>query len=233
MTERTKIPMREVIPLLLINFKVKFYNFIDYIRTIFNYYGNFNFLKIDSYLIFSYLFRNPFLISKQFLLQKGEDEVDAYGETPLTTVELIAQECRLSAQDTVFELGCGRGRTCFWLNQFIGCRVVGIDYVPEFITRANEIKAKFNLNRVDFRKEDFLESDFNGATVIYLYGTCLPASTIEKLIEKFSQLPRGAKIITISFPLTDYTDTSLFEVMRRFPVKLTWGTTDAYLQIKK
>lgn len=233
MSEQTLTKIKEYLPLLFLNLKVKAYNFAEYLKTIGRFYHNHTFLKIDSYLVFSYLVRNPFHISKRFLLNKGEANVHAYGETPLTTLEQISKECRLSSKDVVYELGCGRGRTCFWLNQFIGCRVVGVDFVPEFIQRANEIKKKFQLNEMEFRLENFLDTDLSGATVIYLYGTCLPTSTIEQLISKFATLPKGTKIITVSYPLTDYCKEPLFEVMRRFPIRLTWGTTDAYLQIKK
>ncbi len=66
-------------------------------------------------------------------------------ETPLTSLEVIARECQLSVRDVVFELGCGRGRTCFWLNQFIGCAVIGIDYVPAFIEKALKVKRRFHI----------------------------------------------------------------------------------------
>ncbi len=43
-------------------------------------------------------------------------------------MDVIARECGIQKEDVVFELGCGRGRTCFWLNTFIGCKVVGIGF---------------------------------------------------------------------------------------------------------
>ncbi len=224
---------KEYIDLLFINLKVKIGDFFEYLKVVSHYYSNPSFMKIDSYLIFSYLFNNPFGISKRFLIDKGEQDVHTYGETPLTTLEQIAHECRLSIRDTVFELGCGRGRSCFWLNQFIGCSVVGIDHIPGFISRANKVKKRFNITGVEFRLEDLLGSDLTGATVIYLYGTCLTDLCIQTLIEHFSRLPRGTKVITVSYSLSHYTSRSGFEVMKRFPAKFTWGIADVYLQIKK
>ncbi len=223
---------KEYVSLLLINFKVKFINLVDYFRVVFNYYVNWSFFKIDSYLIFSYLFNDPFTINKNFLVHRGERDVYVYGETPLTTLDYIARECRLSSCDTVFELGCGRGRTCFWLNQLIGCQVVGIDFVPEYIEKANQIKEVFNLMGVEFREGDILQSDLRGATVIYLYGTCYSDIFIKTLIRRFEQLPRGTKIITVSYALSDYTSRPLFETMKRLPAKFTWGEADVYLQIR-
>lgn len=225
--------IKEVAALVWLNAKVQGIDFVEYMRVLYRYYWRMPFVKIDAYLVASYLCYNPFHISKRFLLKRGDKEIYAYGETPLTTLEKIATECRLTKSDVVFELGCGRGRTCFWLRTFIGCRVVGVEQIPEFITRANHIVSKFHVEGVEFRQEDMLQTDLTGATAIYLYGTCLEKPFIEKLIKKFERLPAGTKIITISFPLQEYADKLSFETMKRFPVQFNWGTTDAYLQIKK
>lgn len=233
MSQSMAITLKEYVDLLILNLKIKCTDFAEYVRVVFNYYSNPKFLKIDGYLIFSYLFNNPFGISKQFLLNKGEKDPYTYGETPLTTLEHISQECRLSSRDTVFELGCGRGRTCFWLNQFVGCKVVGIDYVPEFIERANQVKQKFQLDQVEFRLEDLLQTDLTGATVVYLYGTCFSTPFIQTLISHFDQLPSGTKIITVSYPLSQYAPQANFELLKRFPAIFTWGAGDVYLQVKR
>lgn len=224
---------KELAELVWLNAKSECVDFAEYMRVLYRYYWRMPFVKIDAYLVTSYLCYNPFDISKRFLLKRGDNEIYAYGETPLTTLESIANECRLTKADIVFELGCGRGRTCFWLRYFTGCHVVGVEQIPEFITRANHIVNKFHVEGVEFRQEDMLKTDLTGASVIYLYGTCLDKLFIEKMIKKFEKLPAGTKIITISFPLQEYSDKLLFETMKRFPVKFNWGSTDAYLQIKK
>lgn len=224
---------KEYFELLLVNIKFKLNNFIQYLKIVVNYYPNYQFFKIDSYLLSLYLFSNPFKISKLFLKQRGESDLYTYGETPLTTLEQISSECQFSADDVVFELGCGRARTCFWLNQFIGCRVVGIDYVPEFIKKAKQVKEHFQLENIDFREKDFLKADFTGASVIYLYGTCLDRPAIESLIEKFKKMPSGTRIVTVSYSLLDYTKQPLFDLVKSFPAKFSWGTANVYLHIKK
>lgn len=224
---------KEFLELFWINLAVQKRNFVEFIKVAAHYYSNRRFFQIDFSLLLLYLFNNPYRISKHFLQTKGAQDVYAYGETPLTTLDFIAKECKLSAQDTVFELGSGRGRTSFWLNTFIGCKVMGIEYIPEFVKNAITIKERYNVQNVDFFCQDMLQADFSGATAIYLYGTNLEDDFIEKLNEKFGKLPAGTKIITISYALTDYTQRPLFEVMKRFPAKFTWGTADVYLQIKK
>lgn len=225
--------LKEYLELIGINCVVWVKNFIEFIRVAFHYYRNLTFCKLDLSLLLTYLFHNPFTISKEYLQRKGEKEIYAYGETPLTTLDHIAKECRISKNDTVFELGSGRGRACFWLNSFLGCKVVGIERIPEFVQRADQIKSRFDVTGVTFRQQDLLDVDYAGATVIYLYGTCMEAAFIEKLISKLRSLPAGTKVITVSYALTDYTSQPLFEVMRCFPAHYPWGTADVFLQIKK
>lgn len=233
MSKSTRGKVKEYIVLSWVNVTAQWKIFWDFLKVTGRFYRRFDYAKVDGSLLLTYLFDNPFTISKRFLMKRGAKDVYAYGETPLTTMEHIASACRLKPSDTIFELGCGRGRTCFWMREFIGCDVVGIEYIPEFVERANRIVHKLRLDRIDFRNEDLLEADFSGATVFYLYGTCYEDDFIKQLIEKFKHSPSGTKIISVSYPLTDYTDEPLFEVMKRFPAQFTWGEADVYLNVRK
>lgn len=193
------------------------------------YYRDVGFLKLDLALLFLYP-RSPFWISREFLRKKGEENIYQYGETPLTTLEKIVRECGITERDVVFEMGCGRGRGCFWINHFVGCKVVGVEFIPEFVEKAVGIKKRFGVEGVEFRCEDFLESDLSCASVIYLYGTCLKDEEIKRLIEKFAKLKSGKKIITVSFGLSDYTKELLFDEEKVFSAKFTWGIGEVYLQ---
>jgi hypothetical protein len=206
-------------------------NSIEFFKVAFKYYRSFSFLKADLTLRTIYLFNNPFKISKRFLQKKGEQDVYTYGETPLTSLEYIVKECSLNSQDCVFELGSGRGQTCFWLRSFVGCSVIGIEYIPEFVERAETIKNWLKISGVEFRLADMTTADFTGGTAFYLYGSCLDDKTITVLANKFSKLPAGTKIITVSYSLGEYSEENRFEIMKRFTVPFTWGETDVFLQI--
>lgn len=228
-----KTSFREFISLLYLNLVVKFRNLKEFIKVAFFYYKKQRFRKIDFALRLNYLFKNPYSISKAFLVKRKEKDIYSYGETPLTTLDDIADEARITKQDTVFELGCGRGRGCFWLNSVLGCKVVGIDYVPDFISIAQSIKEKFDLNEIEFRLGDFLDADYAGATVIYLYGSCLIDPFVQRLVKRFEKLPQGTKIITVSYSLNDYSNSDKFEIMNRFTAKFTWGDADVYIHLVK
>lgn len=225
--------IKEYLSLLGLNLIVKARNFVEYLRVLYRYYRRKSFAKVDGSLVLMYLFDNPFSISRRYFLHQPNSEEFTYGETPLTTFEQIAKEARITSNDTVYELGCGRGRTCFWLQNFINCKVVGIDIVPDFIQRAKRIQRKLGIRGVEFKVQDFLKADVKNASVIYLYGTCLEDKTIKQLIENFKHLPAGTRIITVSYALSDYADQPLFETMKRFPARYTWGIGDVYIQVKK
>lgn len=223
--------LKNFFKLLTLNFYVKIKNSVEFVKVLFFYYRNFSFAKVDFSLLLLYLFQNPFKISKRFLMKRGESDIYAYGETPLTTMSQIAKLSKISSTDHLFELGCGRGRSCFWLRMFVCCKVTGIEFVPEFIENAIRIQDYFNIDKLEFRLEDMLKSNFHGATVLYLYGTCYEDDFIRQLVDKFKLLPKGTKIITVSYALNDYSDQHLFQVIQKFPAEFTWGVADVYVQV--
>ncbi len=225
--------VKEYSSLLWLNFRVSLRNLFDNLSTALNYYPTARFAKIDLALLWSYLFNNPFRISKRFLEKAKAEDVYAYGETPLTTFEQVLKACDVKKSDVFYELGCGRGRTCFWANAFIECKTVGIEFIPEFVDKANKLVKQFDLKDIEFRCEDMVDSKMSDATVVYLYGTCLDDETIKKMEQKFSKLPSGTKIVTVSYSLNSYAPDRRYEVMKRFPARFTWGKGDVYLNIRK
>ena len=79
-----------------------------------------------------------------------------YGETPYLTLQRIAEFSGLEAKDLFFELGAGRGKGCFWVSSFIGCRVVGIERVAFFSKVAKRIAGLLRFSQISFLEGDFL-----------------------------------------------------------------------------
>src|SRR5262249_6885869 len=153
----------------------------------------------------------PYTISRKYLQKQGAAEIHAYGETPLTTMRKIAHECDIGPQDVVIEMGAGRGRTSFFLSEYIGCHVHAIEQIPEFVERAQKIANKLECKKVQFSCQDMAQADFKGATLVYLYGSCLSDEAIEALTHLFSP---QTKIITVSYPLSDYS--KKFLILKQF-----------------
>lgn len=210
--------------------QTKFYLFKEELKCRRLFYSNQEFKKVDGLLRRSYLFCNPYSSSRKYLQTRGEQEVDTYGETPLTTLHLIAKKCQLSPTDQLIEMGSGRGRGAFFLSHYFGCSVHGVERIPLFVTKANEIIKKTGSDRIQFTCGEMQEVDLSFATVIYLYGSCLEEEEILNLIQKFDQLSSHVKIITVSYPLTDYS--AQFKVVEQFAAPFPWGEATVYLNIK-
>lgn len=216
---------------ILLTLKATYFRLFEWLRVVLRYYKcEPNFFWIDCLLGSSYLVKNPHRISRDFLKKRGAKNIYAYGETPLTTLDTISKACGICAKDCVFELGCGSGRSCFWLQTFVNCRTVGIDYLPEFIFKAKRVARWAGLGNLDFVQADYSQADLHKATVIYLYGTCLEDSAIEKLVDHFKSLRSGTKVITVSYPLTDFS--SDFILLKEFTGRFPWGRASIYLNIK-
>jgi len=150
------------------------------------------------------------------LQKRGEANIYAYGETPFTTYQRIVEQCGIGPQDIWFEMGAGRGKGCFWLAQFAGCKVLGVEWIPQFVKVATLLKLIFGIEKVQFECADLEKVDLGAATVIYLYGNWPEI-----------EIPQGIRVISISEPLVGFT------VLKRFWVRYPWGRTAAFLQTKK
>lgn len=219
----------ESLELIGLYFVVKFRNFVEWVKVVCLYYFHRSFFKVHLFFVWLYLGLNPYRVSKYFLMQRGVDDLYTYGETPLTSFHKIVKEIGVTADDVFFELGCGRGLGVFWLNNYIGCKVVGVEYIDVFVDQGQKIAQRLQLNDVIFRCEDILTTDLSGATVLYFYGTGFDDNFINKFVDKVVSLPSGTKIITVSYPLTDYTDKC--KVTKQFDVSFTWGSATVYLQV--
>jgi SAM-dependent methyltransferase len=188
-----------------------------------------SFFWLDLLLAKHYILKSPHRLSKAFLMRKGAHNIYAYGETPLTTLDKIARRCRILSKDIVYDLGCGPGRTCFWLRTFVGCRAIGVDYVSDFIAKAKKVKLASALCNIEFLHQNMLDIDLSRATVIYLYGICLEDAVVENLILHLHSLKPGARVITVSYPLTEYCCGKVFRVVSSFPGRFPWGIAEIYL----
>lgn len=202
-----------------------------FIRSL-HYYKFTLFRKADTQLVKAYLLNNPYTIAKNYLLKKGESEVYTYGETPLPTLDKIVKIADLSSHDTIYELGCGRGRAAFWLALILKAKVVAIDYVPDYIAIAKKISDRLHLNNPTFLCKDFLNIDLSSATALYLNGTCLSEEQILKLVAKLKSLKQGTKLITTSFSMRDYGGLE-WKLEKELELPFSWGTAAVYFQVKR
>lgn len=203
-------------------FQVKWFQLKEQAKVI-RYYRKLRFFLADTLLISLSFFMNPYRV-----IRKSKQNLGPYGETPLTTLSKIISHLDLDEKETIYELGCGRGRSLFYLASFTPCKVIGIEKFSLFLFFANKIRSLLRYKNISFLEKDFTLCDFSDADVVYLYGTALSDKEVASLSDSLQSLPKGGRVITISFSL----QTNLFTVEKQLPVVFSWGSTTAYIQRK-
>ncbi|NGX59736.1 MAG: hypothetical protein KR126chlam3_00893 [Chlamydiae bacterium] len=198
-------------------FKTKLFEWLEQRKVEKSFYGNDRFRKQDQALLAAYRNENPYQISKQYMIRKGAENPYVYGETPLTTMAKIARECNLGPEDTVIEMGAGRGRAALFLAEYVGCHVIAYEWIPTFV------KKMVSCKKLKMFAQDMFSADYSEATAIYLYGTMLEDPAIVQLIEKF---PQNAKILTVSYPLNAYS--AAYGIRKTLSGRFPWGKTEIY-----
>ena len=123
--------------------------------------------------------------------------------TPNEVVDKMLEMAKVTAKDTVYDLGCGDGRIVITAAQKYGARAVGIDIDPKRIEEANaNAKAAKVAGRVKFVEADLFESDISEATVVTLY---LLTRLNEKLKPKLlKELKPGTRVVSHAFDMGDW-----------------------------
>lgn len=196
-------------------------------------YGNRpRFLLPWLWLKLSYLLDSPYAVCRRYQRRIKAENLYVYGETPLTSLELIAEKSAVTASDHVFELGAGSGFTSLWLQGVIGCRVTAIEQIPLFCWRLHRTIRRMKMTTIDVRCADYCQSSLVGASVIYLYGSNLDDSLITQLAGRLATLPPGVKVITVSYPLQPYLEQPAFVLTDQFAVPFAWGEAEVFIQVR-
>ena len=115
------------------------------------------------------------------------------------------------------------GPPLFLDESWIGCRTLGVDWVPSFIGKASFLSRLFRLDSLQFRVRSLGEANLEEATVVYLYTFHPEEDRLD-----FSRLRPGARVITVSEPLLEG-----FSLKTRGLAAYPWGETEVYINIKK
>lgn len=207
----------------------------EFATTVTRYYRNPQFRRADIRCLLAYLVHTPETICHRYLRHYSDNEVQKiYGETFFTTLEVIADAVRLQKDDVIYDLGCGRGRSVFWFNAIVGCRAIGVEINPTFITKAKKIQKKVGFDNVEFLLANVMDLDYGDATVIYLYGSAFNEAAITRLVNRFKTLKPGTRVVSVSYSLNPYADgdAPLFVLEQKITGKYLWGSTDVYIQRK-
>ena len=131
--------------------------------------------------------------------QEGKDVV--WVPTSQELVEKMLDLAKVTASDTVIDLGSGDGRTVITAAKR-GARALGIEYNPDMVelSKRNAIKEGV-AGKASFVKADLFESDFSQATVITMF--LLPDINL-KLRPKILDLKPGTRIVSNTFTMGEW-----------------------------
>ena len=202
----------EACELFYLHFAVRGYEWLQQRRVRKQFYQDPLYKALDQTLIKG---PNPYRVKEAF----------PYGETPLCSLQKIAERFGLKSTDKVVDLGCGRGRGVFFLAQHYGCEVTGIDMVQPFIERAERLAKECQRLKVSFVWGDMRKFDFSQASFVFFYGTTFSDAFVEELKQAMKALPKGSKVVTVSYPLEG------LELIDQFLVSFAWGFGEVYLHL--
>ena len=162
-----------------------------------------------------------------------------YGEIEFVPFIALLSLVRPDINTIFYDLGSGTGKAV------IACSLVfevrkscGIELFYELhhaalkqhrhlshITQSLQPHHTNNAQRIHFIHDDFLQTDFSDATLIFINATGLFGPTWEALNKKLASMTSPLTVITTSKTLTSET----FIVIKKTNVQMSWGIVNAYI----
>jgi len=185
-------------------------------------------LRLKLLLWQAYRFSPPHRLINRYSQTPAPPESDMiYGEPLVFTLRHMFETVKLKPEETMLDLGCGRGLGVLVAGLLFQAQALGIELIPEMVARAGEIARILGINdRVAFWAGNFLELEIPQAQVIYLCWTTFSPPTRADLEAKISLLPAGTRIISLTHPLKG----SKFKTRKTEKLYFTWGKATVYYQ---
>jgi SAM-dependent methyltransferase len=126
-----------------------------------------------------------------------------YVSTPQSVVEAMLRLAQVTAQDRLYDLGCGDGRIVITAALQFGARGLGVDLDPERIAEAQENARQAGVaQRVRFVEQDLFATDLREATVVTLY--LLPQVNLQLRPMLLQELRPGVRVVSHDFDMDDW-----------------------------
>ncbi len=148
--------------------------------------------------------------AKDFEPQVGQSGKDViWVPTQLGMVNRMLDTAKVTAADTVYDLGSGDGRTVITAAKR-GATAHGIEYNPDMVELSKRNAAKEGVTaKATFVKADLFESDFSKATVITMF---LLSDINLRLRPKILGMKPGTRVVSNTFDMGDWEADEKFEV---------------------
>ncbi len=171
-----------------------------------------------------------FKIPKEEKVQLKEAGASStYGEILFDSLKIILDDLQLTDQDVFYDLGSGVGKSV--VQVFLTTPVkkaVGIELSPTRCARARQAEQILKKeDKVPLDKEfslcegNFLETDLNDATIIYMGSTCYQSELMQAITEKLSAVPAQNNLRIVS--LKKLPENTTFELIKEYRLPMTWS----------
>lgn len=123
--------------------------------------------------------------------------------TPIEVVDAMLQLANVSAEDTLYDLGCGDGRIVITAAQKYVAFGIGVDLDPLRIEESLENSVKAGVtDRTKFFVEDFFKTDVRNATVVALYVKEEMNLKLRPML--LQKLKPGARIVSHNYGMGEW-----------------------------
>ncbi len=158
---------------------------------------------IAAAFAFNGAFAQPAADTKTFEPQVGQEGKDVvWVPTPQALVDRMLDMAKVTANDTVIDLGSGDGRTVITAAKR-GAKAMGIEYNPDMVELSKRNAAKEGVgDKAVFVQGDIFKSDFSKADVITLF---LLTSLNAKLRPILLDMKPGTRVVSNTFDMGDWT----------------------------
>jgi hypothetical protein len=143
-----------------------------------------------------------------------------FAPTPWAVCRQMLEFADVGPNDLLYDLGSGDGRIPIMAAQEFGARAVGIELDEKLRRHAEEKTRDYGLTeRVSFRSEDFFKCDLREATVVTLYLLTQVNGYLGPRMA--SQLPKGARVVSLDYPVPGWREEKSTEVKSEGNVEYT------------
>lgn len=144
----------------------------------------------------------PAAKTDEFKPQSGQEGKDVvWVPTPETLVNKMLEMAKLTARDTLFDLGSGDGRTVIAAAKR-GARSTGVEYNPKMVELSRRLAQQEGVgDKARFVEGDLFKTDFSKATVLTLF---LMTDLNLKLRPIILDMRPGTRVVSNTFTMGEW-----------------------------
>ena len=134
-----------------------------------------------------------------------------FAATPQPVVDAMLKLAKVTARDTVFDLGSGDGRMVVLAAQKYGARGVGIELQSRLVELSRLVAREGGVaDRVTIIEGDLFEADISAATVVMLWLSPTVNSRLAAKLRR--ELRPGTRVVSHQFPIEGWTPNAIVHV---------------------